>query len=71
MRKLAHYSLVAAVAVPIILVGGDAFGQVPDHAPGTICFTDVGVWCWASPPGPPGSNCVCPTSSGMLGGTLG
>lgn len=71
MRRLTHLVLVAGVALPLIVIGSDAFGQVPDHAPGTICFTNVQVWCWASPPGPPGSDCVCPSPDGMLSGKLG
>ena len=71
MRKLSRLILTALVAAPLVLAGGEAFGQVPDHAPGTICFTFQQVWCWASPPGPPGADCVCPSPNGMLPGKLG
>ena len=71
MRRMTRLFLVAGIALPLIVIGGDAFGQVPAHPPGTICFTYQNVWCWASPPGPPGSDCVCPSPDGMLPGQLG
>jgi hypothetical protein len=47
-----------------------AVAQVPPHAPGSICFT-AEFWCWAQPPGPPGSPCSCPTPGGQVQGVLG
>jgi hypothetical protein len=47
-----------------------ALAQVPDHVPGTICFTPQ-FWCWADPPGPPGYPCGCPTDYGYVPGVLG
>jgi hypothetical protein len=47
-----------------------AVAQVPPHQPGTICFTSS-FWCWASPPGPPGGQCYCPSPYGPVQGVLG
>lgn len=47
-----------------------AWAQVPPHTPGTICFTQY-FWCWAQPPGPPGSTCGCPTPQGWAPGIRG
>jgi len=61
------------VAACLLLPGAaiqDAQAQVPPHQPGTICFTPQ-FWCWATPPGPPGSRCGCSTPYGVVVGTLG
>lgn len=47
-----------------------AAAQVPEHAPGTICFTPT-FWCWAQQPGPVGAFCGCYTSTGFVQGNLG
>jgi len=44
-----------------------ASSQVPPHTPGTVCGTRT-FWCWASPPGPPGTQCVCPSPYGLVPG---
>jgi len=33
------------------------------------CITPQ-FWCWAQPPGPPGSPCFCPTPYGPVRGTI-
>ncbi len=50
-----------ALAFALYAVGAAA--EVPPHTPGTICYTQ-NFWCWAQPPGPPGSQCACKNSSG-------
>src|SRR5262249_30549816 len=47
-----------------------ALAQVPPHYAGTICCAPQ-FWCWAQPPGPPGSPCVCPGPQGFAGGVRG
>jgi len=62
--------LVFAVIVFLCLAGAVlAQGQVPQHYPGTICFTPS-FWCWASP-GKPGTPCTCPSPRGLVHGYLG
>jgi hypothetical protein len=51
-------------------LASDAIPQVPQHRPGTICFTRT-FWCWANPPGPPGAVCYCPSPRGPVQGKLG
>lgn len=46
-----------------------AMAQVPPHRPGTICFTPK-FWCWATPPGQPGTRCICASPYGPIAGTL-
>ena len=60
--------LIAAVSVAI----GTRFARadVPPHYPGTICYTPS-FWCWAQPPGPPGSPCVCMSNYGFAEGVRG
>ncbi len=43
---------------------------VPPHDAGSICLTQS-FWCWAQPPGLPGSPCTCPTPFGNAQGQLG
>ncbi|TFF19837.1 hypothetical protein E3C22_19385 [Jiella endophytica] len=62
--------LLVAGVVLLSALSGPALAQVPDHAPGTICFTEH-FWCWASPPGIPGNECFCPSIAGPQAGTLG
>ena len=68
---LAGGEALAAVAAIAALVGaaGVAWGQ-PAHYPGTLCYTPQ-FWCYAQPPGPPGTPCVCPTPMGFVPGTRG
>lgn len=47
-----------------------AAAGVPPHPPGTVCYTPS-VWCWANPPGRPGTRCVCPTPKGAEPGYRG
>jgi hypothetical protein len=47
-----------------------ATAQVPPHYPGSICFTPQ-FWCWANPPGPPGTACGCPSPYGFVRGSRG
>ena len=47
-----------------------AIAQVPAHYPGYVCYTPT-FWCWAQPPGPPGSPCICYAYNGPVWGTLG
>jgi hypothetical protein len=57
-----------ALAVLLAALGVQtALAQVPPHYPGTICFTRT-FWCWAQPPGPPDSPCVCPSPDGPVQG---
>jgi len=68
LRKiLLLLTVVSALAGP-----GPAWSQqqVPAHAPGSICFTQ-NFWCWAQPPGIPGTPCGCPSPFGFVPGTLG
>ena len=58
------------LGIGTLTAAGPAAAQVPPHTPGTICFT-ASFWCWASPPGSPGSACSCPAGEGTLPGTLG
>jgi len=44
--------------------------NTPKHAPGTICYT-ADSWCWAQPPGPPDSECSCPSPQGLVKGIRG
>ncbi|ORE97250.1 hypothetical protein [Aurantimonas sp. 22II-16-19i] len=60
---IAGLALASALAAP-------AVAQVPDHVPGTICFTER-FWCWALPPGTPGADCVCQSVAGPQKGKLG
>jgi hypothetical protein len=46
-----------------------AWAQVPQHPPGTVCATPY-FWCWAAYPGPPGGSCACATPSGWVLGRL-
>jgi hypothetical protein len=47
-----------------------AAAVVPAHPPGSVCYTPR-FWCYARPPGPTGSPCVCPTATGPVGGVRG
>jgi hypothetical protein len=47
-----------------------AWGQVPPHQPGTICFTPQ-FWCVAPVRGPVGAACACPRPNGWVRGKLG
>lgn len=59
-----------ALAVVLSALAVAAWAQVPPHAPGTVCFTPS-FWCWAQPPGPPGSPCGCPSPRGWVTGMRG
>ena len=69
MRSRGFIRWFAAFAL-LALVCGDAATQVPNHRPGTICFTPS-YWCWANPPGPAGRVCYCPSPRGPVPGRLG
>ena len=71
MRTI-RLSALARQAVLALAIGPlpPAMAQVPPHPPGTICFTPQ-YWCWASPPGPSGAACVCPSPYGRVAGRLG
>jgi hypothetical protein len=58
------------VLVASLLAGDNVIAQIPPHPPGTICFTP-NFWCWAQPPGPPNSPCVCVTQQGLAQGFRG
>jgi hypothetical protein len=62
--------LVLAWAVLPVVPLTQARAEVPVHAPGTICFTPQ-FWCWAQPPGPPGTACGCPRNGGWVQGVRG
>ncbi|MFL5296047.1 MAG: hypothetical protein ACJ798_06660 [Phenylobacterium sp.] len=64
-RRLAAVAAAAAALIPAAVRA-----QVPPHAPGTVCYTPR-FWCYARPPGPPGSPCICPTANGPVGGVRG
>ena len=51
-------SVIAALSFAA-LVATASHANVPPHNPGTVCYTP-NFWCWARPPGPPGSPCTCP-----------
>jgi hypothetical protein len=67
--KLSKLLLVVAAVVWEMLTT-PALAQVPEHVPGTICFTQT-FWCWAQWPGPPGAPCGCPGPYGYVPGSLG
>jgi len=68
--KATRYVCILIVALGPIVGTRSAVAQVPPHAPGTICFTPR-FWCWANPPGVPGSACWCPTPYGLVPGQRG
>jgi hypothetical protein len=72
-----HFMVTAGVflvvAGLIYLTAGRAIAQQgppPAHPAGTICFTPQ-LWCWAKPPGPPGTSCGCPSPAGWIAGIRG
>ena len=60
-------AVIASIA--LIVAATTATGQ-PAHQPGAICYTQQG-WCFAQPPGAPGSACACPTPHGLVPGVRG
>ncbi len=62
--------VIKLIIVALSILSAVAPAQVPPHNPGTICFTSR-LWCWASPPGSPGTACVCFTPYGQIPGTRG
>ena len=66
----ASFIRLAALTLSLALKVDDAAAQVPPHYPGSICFTPQ-FWCWANPPGPPGTFCGCPSPYGFIQGTRG
>lgn len=68
LRRMMRFGL---AALALLMAVAEARAQVPPHPPGTICFTFQGFWCWASPPGPPGFDCACPSPMGWVPGKLG
>jgi hypothetical protein len=61
---------VLAGSVMAMVVPDAQAQQVPPHVPGTICFTQW-FWCPAQPPGPPGTQCACPSPEGLVPGIRG
>jgi hypothetical protein len=61
-----------ALILTMIILGGQTLlaQEAPEHQAGTICFTPKG-WCWASPPGLPGTACICSAGATSIQGTLG
>ena len=64
VKLLTMANLVVLLQTPV------AWAQIPAHSPGAICNTPSG-WCWAKPPGLPGTPCSCPVAGGSAHGTLG
>lgn len=64
-----RFLTIAGVSMLLLFRLETALGQLPPHAPGTICATPQ-IWCWAQPPGPPGSACYCPSPRGLVRGVL-
>ncbi|MBA3811799.1 MAG: hypothetical protein H0X27_09220 [Caulobacteraceae bacterium] len=56
-------------AVLALFLSASASAQ-PAHDPGSVCYTQSG-WCFAQPPGPPGSPCACPSPGGLISGVRG
>ena len=48
--------------------GDGAMGYPPGSAPGTICVVSSTEWCYARPPGVPGTSCPCPPLGSHPGG---
>ncbi|SEP96794.1 hypothetical protein SAMN05428969_1332 [Devosia sp. YR412] len=69
LKSTSRRCLLLAVIVGGLLVPGFTMAQVP-HVPGAICRTPE-FWCWADPPGYPGTPCVCPSPTGPTSGVLG
>ena len=63
--RLRGLVLILVLVLALFSLFGVAMAQVPPHPPGTICFTRF-FWCWAQPPGPPGSSCGCPGPQGWV-----
>ena len=64
-------TIASAIAAAGLVTGvGTLLAQVPPHSPGTVCVVDSRTWCWASPPGRPGTRCACPTPHGEKPGKL-
>jgi len=57
------------ISAGLLFAASAAVGQ-PSHQPGAICYTQQG-WCFAQPPGAPGSACACPTPHGLVPGVRG
>jgi hypothetical protein len=58
------------IALSTVAASDRVMAEVPPHQPGTVCYTPQ-FWCWAQPPGPSGTPCVCPTPYGWVSGTRG
>jgi hypothetical protein len=69
MRYVGAVAMIALALSPVVAVR-QAEAQIPPHYPGTICFTPQ-FWCWANPPGQPGSPCGCPSPYGWIPGRYG
>jgi hypothetical protein len=69
LSTLARWLAAGAVAAVALSAPPGAAG-VPNHPPGTVCYTPK-FWCYAKPPGPPGSPCACVTPTGPVGGVRG
>ena len=69
---LQHLFLIGILIVLSVEVAGSraaaAVQPVPQHQPGTVCYTPK-FWCWAQPPtGQSGAPCACPTPYGWVAG---
>ncbi len=62
--------LMVLVGMGLAVVASSVRAEVPSHVPGTLCFTKW-FWCYAQPPGPPGTNCACPSPQGPIPGVRG
>ena len=69
MTSIKFVSILALTAA-IGFANGAAWAQVPQHPPGSICFTPK-FWCWATAGGAPGAPCTCSSPYGPVGGHLG
>ena len=62
--------MVSTLSLVLLASSDEAGAQAPAHRPGTICLTPQ-FWCWAQPPGRPGTPCFCQTPFSRVRGTLG
>lgn len=69
-RRRFTYALLLTALPASVLTADAQQGPPPPHTPGTVCYTKY-FWCWAQPPGPPGSQCSCPSQYGWVSGVRG
>ena len=70
VKVIRAVATVAAILLLLLSSSDEARAQAPPHAPGTVCLTPQ-FWCWAQPPGKPGTRCFCLTPLGRVGGIHG